>query len=102
MAQYDAYVQGAKERERKAARASKHMVDEEDKRADASETHCRLSEYMLMPRLLDSSTIQTFATKKTTKGGRRASGGVKNSSQHPPSNILQQHPSNMPHLLLLF
>ncbi|KAG1840478.1 hypothetical protein DFJ58DRAFT_858214 [Suillus subalutaceus] len=37
MAQYDAYLQGAKERERKAARASKHKGDEEDQRADASE-----------------------------------------------------------------
>ncbi|KAG1852486.1 hypothetical protein F4604DRAFT_1296933 [Suillus subluteus] len=37
MAQYDAYLQGAKERERKAARASKHKGDEEDKRADTSE-----------------------------------------------------------------
>ncbi|KAG2134032.1 uncharacterized protein EDB93DRAFT_852671 [Suillus bovinus] len=37
MAQYDAYLQGAKERERQAARASKHKVDEEDKRADTSE-----------------------------------------------------------------
>ncbi|KAG1758646.1 hypothetical protein EDD22DRAFT_997577 [Suillus occidentalis] len=37
MAQYDAYLQGAKERERKAARASKHKLDEEDKRADTSE-----------------------------------------------------------------
>ncbi|KAG1729573.1 hypothetical protein EDB19DRAFT_1938407 [Suillus lakei] len=37
MAQYDAYLQGAKERERKAARASKHKADEEDKRADTSE-----------------------------------------------------------------
>jgi hypothetical protein len=37
MAQYDAYLQGAKERERKVARASKHKGDEEDKRADMSE-----------------------------------------------------------------
>jgi hypothetical protein len=37
MAQYDAYLQGTKERERKATRASKHKVDEEDKRADTSE-----------------------------------------------------------------
>jgi hypothetical protein len=37
MAQYDAYLQVAKERELKAARASKHKVDEEDKRADTSE-----------------------------------------------------------------
>jgi hypothetical protein len=37
MAQYDAYLQGAKERERKVARASKHKADEEDKRADTSE-----------------------------------------------------------------
>ncbi|KAG1823796.1 uncharacterized protein BJ212DRAFT_703338 [Suillus subaureus] len=37
MAQYDAYLQGAKERERKAVRALKHKVDEEDRRADTSE-----------------------------------------------------------------
>ncbi|KAG1807233.1 hypothetical protein EV424DRAFT_1474227 [Suillus variegatus] len=37
MAQYEAYLQNAKERERQAARASKHKADEEDKRADTSE-----------------------------------------------------------------
>ncbi|KAG2105879.1 uncharacterized protein F5147DRAFT_761885 [Suillus discolor] len=37
MAQYEAYLQNAKERERQAARASKHKTDEEDKRADTSE-----------------------------------------------------------------
>ncbi|KAG1903002.1 uncharacterized protein F5891DRAFT_111844 [Suillus fuscotomentosus] len=37
MAQYNAYLQNAKERERQAARASKHKADEEDKRADTSE-----------------------------------------------------------------
>ncbi|KAG2133518.1 hypothetical protein BD769DRAFT_1638952 [Suillus cothurnatus] len=37
MAQYDAYLQGAKERECKVARASKHKGDEEDKRTDMSE-----------------------------------------------------------------
>ncbi|KAG1793298.1 uncharacterized protein HD556DRAFT_1479402 [Suillus plorans] len=37
MAQYHAYLQSAKERERQAARASKHKADEEDKRADTSE-----------------------------------------------------------------
>ncbi|KAG2142339.1 hypothetical protein DEU56DRAFT_793643 [Suillus clintonianus] len=37
MAQYDAYLQGAKERERITTRASKHKADEEDKRAVTSE-----------------------------------------------------------------
>ncbi|KAG2367850.1 hypothetical protein BDR07DRAFT_1325978 [Suillus spraguei] len=37
MAQYEAFLQARKERERKAARASKHRDDEEDRSADTSE-----------------------------------------------------------------
>ncbi|KAG0695373.1 hypothetical protein DFH29DRAFT_984966 [Suillus ampliporus] len=37
MAQYDAYLQGAKEREQKAARASKRKGDKEDEHIDTSE-----------------------------------------------------------------